>query len=86
MERKENNLMKNERIESALKWAKRRELRSKQLTLFDLAYQKEINKNNKKKRPKVNKKKAKKVCQGIKAGNKKELITMNPKLIKIFKL
>lgn len=66
--------MKNERIEAGLKWCKERKLKSKQLTLFDLQYQKELNKPSRRKRSKkVNEEKAKKISQGIRAKEFKEM-------------
>ena len=61
--------MKNERLEQALKWCKKRNIGSEQLNLFSREYQKEQNKASKREK-KLNKKvseKSKEICQGIKS-------------------
>jgi len=63
--------MANERLEKALEWAKERNLGSKQLNLFDWQYQKELDKDSRRKRDnkKLKEKKAQRVA-GIIKGNK----------------
>jgi len=60
--------MKNERIEKALKWAKEKNLGSKQLNLFDRQYQREVNRVSRRKKDseKLKEEKAQKVAGIIK--------------------
>jgi len=71
--------MKNERLGKALEWAREKNLGSKQLNLFDREYQKELDKDSRRKRDnkKLKEEKAQKVAGIIKGElNQKEFKEM----------